>query len=131
MKVYLVLACAIAMGSPAWAINKCTGPDGKVTFQEAACDASGKSEQMQVKPASGAGPSSPREAAFANAIAVGKIMIGMSASQVRRAWGSPDKINVSTGSYGRHEQWIYRGRDFRDQYVYLENGVVTSAQSPE
>ncbi len=44
------LALALAWG-PAWAINKCTGPDGRVSFQDAPC--AGKGEKIEVKPASG------------------------------------------------------------------------------
>lgn len=44
--VLLLLLC-----TPAWAINKCTGPDGKVSFQDAPCQ--GKGEVLEVKPASG------------------------------------------------------------------------------
>lgn len=50
---YVGLAVAAGMLSqPAAAINKCTGTDGKVTFQDAPCSA-GKSETLDVKPASG------------------------------------------------------------------------------
>jgi hypothetical protein len=41
---------------PAFAINKCTLPDGKVTFQDAPCS-SGKTEILDVQPASGRAPS--------------------------------------------------------------------------
>lgn len=48
---------------------------------------------------------------------------GMTAREVRdSAWGSPDKINRDTYSWGVKEQWVYDGRG----YVYLEDGVVTS-----
>ena len=40
--------------TPSWAINKCTGPDGKTVFQDAPCP--GKGEQITVKPASGSAP---------------------------------------------------------------------------
>jgi hypothetical protein len=113
--------------SPAWSVNKCTGADGAVSYQEAPCvpGAGGQKLKLQPVPAS-----TPTEVKFANAIASGKIMIGMSAEQVRRAWGSPTKINGSTGSYGRHEQWVYDRGNFRSQYVYIQNGVVSSMQSP-
>ena len=42
--------------APAWAINKCTGADGKVAFQDAACE--GKGEKLSVRPASGDGATS-------------------------------------------------------------------------
>lgn len=129
MKKQAIYIAALIAVTPAWAINKCT-TDGEVVFQDAPC-AAGTGGQIEVRPASGAGSSSSQDAVFANAMATGKIMIGMSATHVQRAWGSPDKINVSTGSYGRHEQWVYRRGNSGDQYVYLENGVVTSVQSPE
>lgn len=53
-----------------------------------------------------------------------ELEIGMSKREVREAWGKPEKINETKGSYGIHEQWVYS----RDRYVYLENGIVTSIQ---
>lgn len=49
-------ACA-SMAAPAWAVNKCTGPDGKVSFQDAPC--AGKGEKLEVRPAAGAAPIRP------------------------------------------------------------------------
>lgn len=49
-----ILTAAILAAAPAWAINKCTGPDGKTVFQDAPCP--GKGEQITVKPASGNAP---------------------------------------------------------------------------
>ena len=46
-----VLLCTLLLAAPAWAVNKCTGPDGKVSFQDAPC--AGKGEQLDVRPASG------------------------------------------------------------------------------
>ena len=48
-----VFVCANAYFVPVWAVNKCTGPDGKVTFQDAQCAAKG--ETLVIKPASGLG----------------------------------------------------------------------------
>ena len=44
-------AALLALCLPAMAINKCTGPDGKVVFQDAACPASGVTvgEDMKLK----------------------------------------------------------------------------------
>ena len=48
----------------------------------------------------------------------------------------PTNINRSVGSYGVHEQWVYREGAFRspkystyDIYLYFENGVLTSFQT--
>lgn len=46
--------------APAWAINKCVGPDGKVSFQEQPCP--GKGGAIEVKPASGMAPAAPAPA---------------------------------------------------------------------
>lgn len=48
----------------------------------------------------------------------------MSADQVREAWGRPGRVNSTVYAGGTHEQWVYGS----DQYVYFENGVMTSLQ---
>ena len=53
-----LLAAVLIAASPAWAINKCTGADGKVVFQDAPC--MGRGEKLEVRPASGNGSSTPR-----------------------------------------------------------------------
>lgn len=54
MKTALTLIFASLLASaPAWAINKCTGGDGKYVFQDAPC--TGKGEKIEVRPASGVG----------------------------------------------------------------------------
>lgn len=57
-------ACAVALGflAPAWAINKCTGADGKVSFQDAPC--TGQGEKIDVRPAiEGVNPAQPSPSA--------------------------------------------------------------------
>lgn len=52
--------CALALGvlAPAWAINKCTDAQGKVSFQDAPC--AGEGEKIDVRPAmQGATPIAP------------------------------------------------------------------------
>lgn len=39
------------------------------------------------------------------------------------AWGTPLKINTTTGSWGVHTQWVYK-----HAYLYFENGVLTTIQ---
>lgn len=55
-----------------------------------------------------------------------KIKIGMTPEMAEMSWGKPQKINQDSGSWGIHEQWIYD-----DQYLYFENGKLTSFQSPK
>lgn len=50
-----IIAAALLLASlNAWAINKCTGPDGAVVFQDAPC--TGQGGQINVRPASGHAP---------------------------------------------------------------------------
>ena len=54
------------------------------------------------------------------------LMVGMTADQVRRSWGSPYKINRTAVSGVVTEQWCYsRGGS---AYAYLDNGVLTGWQ---
>lgn len=51
--------------------------------------------------------------------------VGMSASKVKKStWGSPNRVNKTTNTYGVSEQWVYSG----NKYIYLDDGVVTSIQ---
>jgi len=65
MKFQILIASALLAASPAWAINKCKGPDGKVTFQDAPC--MGQGEKIEVRPASGTTPKSAAPVAAASA----------------------------------------------------------------
>jgi len=60
---------------------------------------------------------------FGSSVAEGTIEIGMNKKMVKDAWGLPDHINTTTGSYGTHEQWVYG-----NSYIYFKNGIVTSKQ---
>lgn len=62
----VLFAAALLLVAPAWAVNKCTGPDGKVVFQDAPC--AGKGEKLDVRPASGtASAAAPISASSVNA----------------------------------------------------------------
>ncbi len=57
MKRTSLVFCAIACAaSPAWAVNKCKGPDGKVIYQDSACSQHEVSETLKI----GTRPSSPQ-----------------------------------------------------------------------
>lgn len=61
----------------------------------------------------------------ADLILEGRVQIGMSREMCREAWGSPDDINRSSGSWGVHEQWVYG----LGSYLYFENGKLSSIQN--
>jgi len=52
--------------------------------------------------------------------------IGMTVLQVETStWGDPQSKNISQNAYGTTEQWCYPNY----QYIYFDNGIVTSIQS--
>ncbi|WP_159105878.1 DUF4124 domain-containing protein [Ideonella sp. B508-1] len=123
------------------AINKCKTPEGRTVYQDAPCPGA---ESVNLSGAGKADLSSPgalymqreiarqdRNSKVRDAIARGAVSIGMTADEVVQSWGRPTKVNRSIGAGGAHEQWVYDRGDFRAQYVYLDNGVVTGAQSQE
>lgn len=66
------------------------------------------------------------EAAILNA----RVMVGMTPGEVVQSWGQPNKVNSTFTAQGRREQWVYRrpGVGY-DQYVYVDDGMVTTIQS--
>lgn len=54
MKNACIAAALLLLASQAYAVNRCIGPDGRVSFQDAPC--AGKGEAVVVKPATGAAP---------------------------------------------------------------------------
>lgn len=54
-----------------------------------------------------------------------RVVVGMTAAQVRQAWGEPQSINRTQSARGTEEQWVY-GLGY---YVYVFNGVVTAVQT--
>lgn len=106
---------------------KCVGPGGKVSFQEKPCATGEKGQELDIQRPP---PLTADEQRMIQATATGGVTRGMTAKQVRYAWGAPTKVNKSVGSYGTHEQWVYHHSNNRSQYVYLENGIVTAIQTP-
>ena len=50
---------AVLVAAPAWAINKCTSPDGKVSYQEQPCV--GQGGELKIKPQGNPAPTAPAE----------------------------------------------------------------------
>lgn len=55
----------------------------------------------------------------------GYVVIGFSKKMCEEAWGEPNSINKTIGSWGTHEQWVYGS----GSYLYFENGKLTSIQN--
>ena len=54
----------------------------------------------------------------------GKVRIGWNKDMCTESWGKPYDINVTIGSFGRHEQWVYKD----GSYLYFLNGKLESIQ---
>lgn len=60
----------------------------------------------------------------ANKILKKDYWIGMTRDMARESLGRPREINSTDGSWGSHEQWVYRN----GLYLYFENGILTAFQ---
>lgn len=115
--------------------------DGKAVYQQTPCEG-GKPVNMMG--AGAADPASPgalqaqreiaewkRRERAEKAILEGSVYIGMAEKDVVKSWGRPTSVNTTITAGGRRQQWVYRWRGRRAQYVYLADGVVTAIQSSE
>lgn len=58
------------------------------------------------------------------------VKIGMTQQQVLdSSWGKPDQINKTTTAYGTNEQWVYGYNSSKMNFLYFENGILTSIQN--
>lgn len=55
MRIRALIAIALLAALPAWAITKCVGADGRVSFQDAPC-ADGRGEEVKLRLSSAAAP---------------------------------------------------------------------------
>lgn len=55
------------------------------------------------------------------------VSVGWSKEMCKESWGEPNDINVTTGNWGTHEQWVYEYIE-RMQFLYFENGILTAIQ---
>lgn len=135
--LFATLAVAVAAVAPAWAINKCVGPGGQVTFQDAPC--AGAGERLNVRPSGGRDDAAAeldaraqlsrlkQQADMADAIRRRQPMVGMTERQLKDAMGEPTTLNADNYNGRQRSQWVYR-RPAETWYVYTENGVVQSFQ---
>ncbi len=53
----------------------------------------------------------------------GNVRLGMTKEMCKLSWGNPKSINETITASGKKEQWVYS-----DNYLYFENGVLTTIQ---
>lgn len=108
----VLLAAAAAADADAQAF-KCT-VNGKAVYQEKPCEG-GTEIPIRAEPSA-----SPLDMLAAR----GRISPGMTAAQVRHAYGPPTSVNPSYTGGRYREQWVYRSQ-YATQYVYFEDGICT------
>ena len=92
--------------------------DGVKKYMSRPCEGAIKSEKVEIY----IPPADPLQGAINSK----RIMIGMTKRQVKESWGQPRDINRRVSKYGTTEQWVYGDFLKNRQYVYFENGLVTS-----
>ncbi len=137
MKLLVAGILVLLTTSPAHAINKCTGSDGKIVYQDAPC--AGKGEAITVRPASGSGDATAAADAqgridamradneMAAAIREKRPMVGMTVKQLNEAMGLATLVNTDMSTGTMREQAIFE-RPNETWYVYTRNGRVESFQ---
>lgn len=116
----LVLALATV---PACAQFKCTGADGRVSFQQQPCEAGAAAKRLELPPPA---PDDGRAWARA-AMARGLAAEGLTRTELAGMWPLPDKCNATYSGGKKHEQCIWRRHD-KTTYVYFTDGIVTGSQ---
>lgn len=62
-------------------------------------------------------------------IAQAKVSIGMTVLELMVSWGVPNDLNTTKTSYMNSGQWVYGDPLSGANYVYTDNGKVTSLQN--
>jgi Domain of unknown function (DUF4124) len=128
----IIAAALLLAAAPAHAVNKCTGPDGRVSFQDAPCE--GKGGAIDLKPASGHAASAPGDVGGATT-ETQRIEAGIEKSQRERRLRDlqerevprADRAIVSHASACRAEQEALERR--KGRYVQNLYGKTDAAQA--
>jgi hypothetical protein len=124
MRVVLILAL-LAAPAAAQTLYRCD-VDGKPVYQQVPCPGG---RVIATPPPLTAADDWRGQVALA--IVRREVMIGMTAAEVTRAWGPPDRINRTVTGGSTTEQWVYRRKRTDAQLLYLDDGVLRSAQTSE
>ncbi|WP_428002918.1 DUF4124 domain-containing protein [Acidovorax sp.] len=124
-QLFIATAC-LALAAPVWAINKCTGPDGKVSFQDAPCAGSGKGEKVEVRlSSSGIGMAAPGAAAPAASPASGASAAAPAAGAASAPAAATAPAPRKEGAFG--ETWR-RKTDLEQRLIREARGALQTHQ---
>lgn len=120
-------AVVLALASlPALAQFKCTGADGRVSFQQQPCEPAAAAQRLELPPPA---PEDPRQE-VRDALARGRFVVGMNRSELDRVMGPPASVTRSWIAGKAQEQLVYRYPG-RTVFMYMTDGVLTSFQDSE
>ena len=138
MKLLLIAAALSALCAPAWAVNKCTGADGRVTYQEGDCSPGSKTLPI---PSACCSPSnSDAGLGLDERIKRAAIKCGLDKLPEYPSIGWAEErflscsvvaltqaphINTTETAFGTTKQYVYR---YYRAYVYVRGGKVTTVQ---
>jgi len=112
-----LLVLAAGQGAPAWAVNKCIGPDGKVTYTDSPCEGGSRVTRIENPPA-------PTPAEQAAARARGERMVddarALEARQAAAAAARQRRVEAEQAALQRQAQQEARdARDDRERLVVV------------
>lgn len=155
LKVRFFLLVVGLFTAPAWAINKCIGPDGRVVYQATACPGSGEivgneiarreterkaaaqREQYELEASRRAWAQHRLDEQTRLQSCKGQIhdvpFVGMTVHAMEnctRFWeryGAGARVNETETALGIRRQYVFNLRD-NIRYLYTANGIVTAIQ---
>ncbi|MDR0771225.1 MAG: DUF4124 domain-containing protein [Burkholderiales bacterium] len=124
MKAVIFVLVALFVATAHAAVYKCMNAAGEITFSDKPCMGMDSEPMRLLYDKSG----DPEVGTLQNRVAMGQVTAGMTASQVRQAWGNPSGITTSKEGGVVKEEWNYQ-RDGQSQKVVLVDGKVVEASS--
>lgn len=142
-RIFCLVRCAVLCGLhllalPATAVQKCTAPDGRISYQDSTCPTQGKTlvleEPFRTLGASPSGTGAARQPPARSdqatrAVASGLPYVGMTAAALERLMGPPDRISRTSYSDGATQDRSDYRRHGRVLRVYVVNGKVVEVQN--
>lgn len=122
MRYALILLAAVAGHAAGQTLYRCDG----AVYQQTPC-AGGRAISVPPPPTA----DDAWRARVALAVTRRQVLLGMTAAEVTRAWGPPDRVNRTTTTAGVSEQWVYRRGRNDSQLLYLDDGVLRAAQGTD
>ena len=128
----------LTLALPAAAVQKCTGSDGRTSYQDSPCPAQGTALVLEDPfrsldsgrlPREGAQQREAQSARATQAMALGLPYVGMTAAALERLMGPPDRVSRTSYADGAAQDRTECQRNGRLLRVYVLNGKVVEVQN--